>query len=704
MQVRTGTPPPQFDAEPRVEPVVVGARPAANTWVRKGVWLIIVAGAVWIGIAVFSGGFPSSLTLDAGKPFNAFADWASLHQQTNPVFVYFLTPLKDGINAANDHLVLLLSRMTWIGVIALAAAVAGVVAGWRLAVLAAVGFFVMGALGLWQASLETLALILFAVFVTLAIGIPVGLWAGRHPNVDRAIRPVLDAMQTIPAYSYLVPLVLLFSIGVTTAMVATVVFALPPAIRLTSLGMRGVPEGSIEVGRTFGATSRQILRKIQLPAARPSIMLGVNQSIMMALGIVVIASSVGFAGLGLAVLNGIRDQSTGEALTGGLAIVALAIVLDRVTYGWSVAAHKRRGASTVTILGVRMSRRVAATVAVAIVVVAVIFGRQVIRQQDFPAGLAVAIRGPIDTATHAVTRTIGGATQSITDSMIRFGLNPLRSLLLNTPWWLLCSLAALAGWAVSRRWTLALLAFACLIGVGVLGLWIDAMDTLSQVIVAVVSSVALAIPLGIWSARSDRVHRILRPILDTMQTMPQFVYLVPVVALFLPGRVPGVTAALVYALPPGIRLTDLGIRGVPAETVEASVAYGATPWQTLRKVQLPLARPAILLGVNQTIMMVFSVVIIAGLVGGGGLGYDIILGLSHDPGLGMVAGICILLLAIVIDRITQAMGQPIASRAGATGARASKGRSFKKGRNAAGTAVIVQANGQRTIQQGEGEA
>jgi len=190
-----------------------------------------------------------------------------------------------------------------------------------------------------------------------------------------------------------------------------------------------------------------------------------------------------------------------------------------------------------------------------------------------------------------------------------------------------------------------------------------AMDTLSQVIVAVVICVAIAIPLGIWSSQSDRVQRALRPILDVMQTMPQFVYLVPVIALFAVGRVPGVIAALVYALPPCIRLTDLGIRQVPAEQVEAAVAFGATKRQVLRKVQLPLARPSILLGVNQTIMMVLSVVIIAALIGGGGLGLVVIQGLNHDPGKGLVAGICILLLAIVIDRITQAMGQPTARKA-----------------------------------------
>jgi ABC-type proline/glycine betaine transport system permease subunit len=188
-------------------------------------------------------------------------------------------------------------------------------------------------------------------------------------------------------------------------------------------------------------------------------------------------------------------------------------------------------------------------------------------------------------------------------------------------------------------------------------MWDEAMDTLSQVIVAVVLSVIIAIPIGIWSARSDVVQRGLKPVLDTMQTMPQFVYLVPVVALFAPGRVPAVIAALIYALPPCVRLTDLGIRQVPANTVEAALAFGATPRQLLSKVQLPLARPSILLGVNQTIMMVLSVVIIGALIGGGGLGLEVYRGLTHDEiGQGMIGGICILLLAIVIDRITQASG------------------------------------------------
>jgi glycine betaine/proline transport system permease protein len=241
---------------------------------------------------------------------------------------------------------------------------------------------------------------------------------------------------------------------------------------------------------------------------------------------------------------------------------------------------------------------------------------------------------------------------------VRFALDPLQKLLLGLPWWMVCLGAAAAAYAAARRIPLAIASFLCIALIGFAGMWEAAMDTLSQVIVGVIVSVAIAIPLGIWAARSDRVQRAMRPILDGMQTLPQFVYLVPVIALFHVGRVPGVIAALIYALPPCIRLTDLGIRQVPADRVEAAVAFGATDNQLLRKVQLPLAKPSIMLGVNQTIMMVLSVVIIAGLVGGGGLGYQVILGLSHDPGAGLVAGLCILLLAIVIDRITQALGQP----------------------------------------------
>jgi len=696
MAVRT---PPTTDLEelgaPERTVVVPAARRRLSGPIRYGLWAIAVIIVIAIGLQL-SGGFPESFTVDVAAKFNAFNDWVIANQRTSPLFVNILDPLRNGIQSAYDQLILVLARMTWLGLVALAAAIAGLVAGWRLAVLAACGFVFMGVLGLWVPSIETLALILFAVIIALLVGIPVGIWAGRRPSVERVIRPVLDAMQTIPAFSYLVPVVLLFGIGVPTALIATVIFAIPPAIRLTGLGVRQVPETSLEVGRSFGSTSRQLLRRVQLPLAKPAILLGVNQTIMMALGIVVIAASVGVGGLGQVVLDGLNNLNVGLALAGGLAIVALAIVLDRTTSAWGVRDRKRRGSTTVRVYGREVSRLVAVILTFALVAIAVFIGRQVLRQQDFPSSWTVSIEAPVNEAVSWILRTFGGVTTAITNVTVKYALDPLRSLLTDVPWWMVAGFAALIGWRVSRRWGLAVLAFVCITAVGVLGMWNESMDTLSQVMVAVVVSVALAIPIGIWCARSDGVERGLRPILDMMQTMPQFVYLVPVVALFGPGRVPGVIAALVYALPPGIRLTNLGIRQVPTEIVEAAEAYGANGSQTLWKVQVPLARPSILLGVNQTIIMVFSVVIIAGLIGGAGLGLEVVRGLSHDPGAGMVAGICIMLLAIVIDRITQAMGE--ANRVSAPSSRSFRWRS---GPSANGAVAVAIGVSETTSEQGE---
>ena len=196
--------------------------------------------------------------------------------------------------------------------------------------------------------------------------------------------------------------------------------------------------------------------------------------------------------------------------------------------------------------------------------------------------------------------------------------------------------------------------------IGYLGLWDYTMTTLAMVICAVVFCAVAGIPLGIMAGRSDRFEMYLRPFLDVMQTTPPFVYLVPVVMLFSIGTVSGVLATIVFALPPIIRLTSLGIRQVHPEMVEAAIAFGATPWQVLRKVQFPLAMPSVMAGLNQTIMMALSMVVIAALIGAGGLGNPVVQGLNTlEIGLATIGGLAIVLLAMVLDRITQGIGKKI---------------------------------------------
>ena len=236
-------------------------------------------------------------------------------------------------------------------------------------------------------------------------------------------------------------------------------------------------------------------------------------------------------------------------------------------------------------------------------------------------------------------------------------LEGLEWLFSSLPPWLLILAFAFAAWKYAgKRVTVFTLTTFFLIGY--LGLWEDTMTTLAMVICSVVFCAVVGIPLGIMAGRSDRFEMILRPFLDVMQTTPAFVYLIPVVMLFSIGTVSGILATIVFALPPIIRLTNLGIRQVPPELIEAATAFGGTPWQILRKVQFPLALPSIMAGLNQTIMMALSMVVIAALIGAGGLGNPVVQGLNTlEIGLATIGGLSIVLLAMVLDRITQGMAR-----------------------------------------------
>ncbi|MEU6569180.1 ABC transporter permease [Streptomyces parvulus] len=617
--------------------------------VRKLLALAIAA-AILVPLAVTQWGgatWPSALTVDVSEPLGKASDWIIDNRDSHPLFLYFFGHVSNVVVLAVRAVYLALLAVGWAGVTAIGALVAWRVAGVRLALGTAVAFLACGLLGMWVPTMQTLALMVVAVLASVVVGALLGLAAGLSDRMDRVLRPVLDTMQVLPAFAYLLPVVLVFGIGVPAAVLATVVYAAPPMARLTSLGLRGADKEVLEAVESLGTTARQRLLTARVPLARKELLLGVNQTIMMALSMAVIASVIGAGGLGDRVYQALASVDVGAALAAGIPIVLLAVVLDRVTGAAGEQYDGEPGRSPLTWL---YALGAAAAVAVA--------GR-LAGFLDWPDGWEVNIAEPVNRAVDWMTAhlysgvPVVGGTADWAAHFTSWVLNPLRNGLQWLPWWsVLLAVAALA-WLIGT-WRTALTAVLAMAAIGVLGVWNPSLDTLSQVLAAVAVTLVIGFATGIAAARSDRFERLLRPVLDVFQTMPQFVYLIPVVALFGVGRAPAVAAAVVYALPAVVRITTQGLRQVDPAALESARSLGATSGQQLRQVQLPLARPALLLAVNQGVVLVLAVVIIGGLVGGGALGYQVVFGLAQgDLASGLVAGAAIVCLGLMLDRVTQ---------------------------------------------------
>lgn len=244
-------------------------------------------------------------------------------------------------------------------------------------------------------------------------------------------------------------------------------------------------------------------------------------------------------------------------------------------------------------------------------------------------------------------------------------LNSVEHFLLWLPWWLIISVLVGLAYVATRRIPLPAIVLVAMLFLGVMELWEDSVKTMALMITATLTAIVVSIPMGIWMARTEIVRRIMTPVLDLMQTLPSFVYLIPVVMIFGPGKIPALIATIIYAAPPLVRLTDLGLRLVDPDVLEATQAFGATPRQRLFGVQIPLALPTILAGVNQTTMMALAMVVIASMIGAGGLGYQVLQGIGRlEVSRGLFAGLGIVALAIVFDRVTQAFGKQLQERIG----------------------------------------
>ncbi len=642
---------------------------------RPGQTMAIVA-AMLVGYLALDGDFPWPKAL-AWNTLNGHLDrfqtWL-LDQRgaENPNLVFSIF---DGFRVFVDNLVGwltdLLLGMTWIGATAFGVLIVLRFGGVRAALILLSAFVSFAAMGLWEESIQTLALMLAAVSLSLAVGIPLGVVAGRSDRFQRLITPVLDAMQIVPAFAYLMPVVILFSVGPGAAVVSTMIYAVPPAVRITALGIRGVPANTVEAGQALGATRWQLLAKVQLPLARRMLLLSVNQTILFALSMVVIAGLIGGKGLGDVVTSGLYSNPA-LAIVGGIAIVIMAMALDRATE--AIADRTDPVRRHLTERRRRRGRIATAATAAAIgltILLTRVFGVGGVYPDTFSGSehsatiqewLLARIQSVLDYVQDP-SSFVFGITSPIGNNLLEHGLQPLQQFLIGTPWFITVAGATAIAFVLSGL-RAAVTALLMLATIGFIGEWEPAMDTASQVLVATVLAVALGFALGVWAAESPTVAKILRPILDVFQTLPQLVYIIPFIYLMPVSIIPGIIASVLYAVPVIIRLVATGIRDVAPHAVEAAGAFGATRGQILTKVKIPLAREAIMLGVNQGIIMVLAVVVIGGLVGSGALGYRVTEGLQRNAfGEGVVASLAILALGIALDRVTQ--GNRQARRQGA---------------------------------------
>lgn len=646
--------------------VAAPATPSAHgrPWWRGRYGLVIAVTLVMIGVYLhWKGdlGWPNGLVWDSLKGgtspgyLDRFQTWLSDNRNVAHPSVIFA--IFNGFASFLDNLVSwgtsFFHKLTWVGTTALGTLLVLRFGGKRAAagVLLALSSFAL--MGLWEESIETFALTLAAVGLSLLVGMPLGVLAGRSDRFQRAITPVLDAMQIIPAFAYLMPVVIFFSVGPGAAVVTTMIYAVPPAIRITALGIRRVPQNTVEAAQALGSTRWQTILKVQLPLARRMLLLSVNQTILFALSMVVIAGLIGGAGLGDVVTNGLYSNPA-LALLGGFAIVIMAIALDRSTEAMADRTDPaKRHLTAEKKLRLRLYTAACAAATGLAVGLGYAFGAGEIwtrwTAQDW---LLKYVQKALDYVQNPST-FVFHITNPIGNFIVQHGLQPLQAFFVETPWPVMLAGLVVIAYLLSGLRP-ALITLAMLGVIGWVGEWTNAMDTASQVLVATALTVLFGVALGVWASESPTVDKILRPINDVLQTLPQLVYIIPFIYLMPVSKVPGVVASVLYAVPVVIRLVANGLREVAPEAVEAAHAFGATRRQILLKVKIPLAGDAIMLGVNQGIIMVLAVVVIAGLVGSGALGYEVAQGLQRNQfGQGVIASLAILALGIALDRTTQ---------------------------------------------------
>lgn len=586
--------------------------------------------------------FPSDWDIDLAKPVNKFHSWVGRNRKTNFVIAHILRPIGDFVVWCYDRLVDVLDPLPWFWLALLVFLVIARSGRYVYAALAAAALLYIEFAGLHEQGTQTIALMIICVLLCVAIGAPLGIWAGLHPRVDKVLRPLLDGLQSLPTSLYMVTALMFFGIRQTPAAVATVLFGIPPMIRIVSVGIRQVPSASVEAGQIFGSSRWQLLWKVQAPQAVKSFVIAINQTILMCLSMAVIGGLIGAGGLGGEIIQTLKLRSPGRGMVIGLGIFAIAFAFDRV----SRSLIETRKISTIP-------ARVYWLGTGGVLLAGYFIGRAIDSGRT-PWTFDTSISKPIDDAVSWTNRHWGTGLKTFSDFVVRHLVVDFRGLLGESIAWpvLIVGVAAI-GWRL-RGPVFAAFCGAGLTLIGLLGMWQAALTTLVQIVIAVAAGMLIALPLGVFIGRRPRIEAVVEPLLDALQTVPSIVYAIPFVQLFGIEFVPAILATMFYAVPAGLRLAALAVKEVPAETLEASTTFGATNRQRLWKIHLPLAMRGMVLAVNQLIMLSISMAIVAGQVGENGLGFQSVQGLvKPDLGVGVEAGVALLVMAIILDRMTE---------------------------------------------------
>lgn len=518
--------------------------------------------------------------------------------------------------------------------------------GWKLALLAGGTLVWTALIGQWEDAMETMSVLIVAAPFACLIGLLLGIAAWKFKWVDQTIKPVLSVLQTLPFFTYLLPAVIFFKVGPTAGAVATIMYAIPPMILMTTLGLQKVSPEVVEAGQMSGCSKWQMLTKVYIPTARTEILVGVNQVIMLCLAMVVLTAFIGMPGLGAKLLSMMGSFKLGRAFEIGITIVLLAITLDRLSKAWveKQPQHFEKGTAWWR-KHIYLLSAIIGFILFFIAAQAVEVFAEISRRQSFSQGreLDAAIKNFL------AIKSVNNVTE-----WLRWFLNvkvliPFRDFLL----WIPTSafvlfVTALACWVGGKKPGIYAFIFFSIVAFS--GWWDRSVITLYTVISAVVLAMLIGIPLGVFASRSDRMSKNILLACDSAQTFPSFIYLIPAIMLFGVNDVAVVFSILIFSMVPLTRYTIEGLRTVPPEMTEAADMAGATKRQKLLKVQLPLALPTMAVGFNQAIIFAFFMVIIAAFIGTQDLGQELQRTLAGaDLGKNIVLGMNVALMALTFD-------------------------------------------------------